>query len=458
MRALQEIHFLTPDKIKTDLETLKLYGKDWTNYFDIKASAVLFPSTTEDVAQIVLWARKNKISLVPSGGRTGLSGAACALHGEVIVSMDHMNQIKNFNAIEQTVVCEAGVITESLQKWATNHQLFYPVDFAARGSSQIGGNVATNAGGIKVVRYGLTRNWVLGLKVVTGTGAILELNNSLIKNATGYDLRHLMIGSEGTLGFITEVTIQLLPLPASSQVLFLGIPDLESVMKTFAAFKTKTKLIAFELLSQIALDFVTKNKQLSSPLQKNSPYYLVIEVESQNTDSENEILSVFEKCLESAWVSDGAVAQSETQSKAFWRLREDISESLSSHTPYKNDVSVSISHVPAFMKDLESLLKIAYPDWTVVWFGHVGDGNLHINILKPEKLAKDVFVSECRKVDVLVFETVSKYKGSISAEHGVGLTKKSFLSYSRSQSEIEIMRGIKSIFDPDGILNPGKIF
>lgn len=458
MRALQEIHFLGEGQIKTDPETLKVYGKDWTNYFDIKASAVLFPSTTEQVAQIVLWARKNKISLVPSGGRTGLSGAACALHGEVIVSLDHMNQIKNFNSIEQTVVCEAGVITEALQKWALDHQLFYPVDFAARGSSQIGGNVATNAGGIKVVRYGLTRDWVLGLKVVTGTGAILELNNSLIKNATGYDLRHLMIGSEGTLGFITEVTIKLLPPPPASQVLFLAIPDLASVMKTFAAFKTKTSLVAFELLSQVALDFVTKNKQLSSPLQKSSPYYLVVEVEKRNDSDENETLEVFEKCLEAAWVTDGAIAQSEAQSKTFWRLREDISESLSSHTPYKNDVSVSISHVPEFMKDLESLLKMAYPDWTVVWFGHVGDGNLHINILKPEKLTKEIFVNECRKVDALVFETVSKYKGSISAEHGVGLTKKSFLSYTRSQNEIDIMKGIKSIFDPDGILNPGKIF
>lgn len=458
MKELQELQSFKPDQIKTDSESLKTYGKDWTTYFDIKAQAVLFPKTTEQVSQIVLWARKNKISLVPSGGRTGLSGAACALNGEVIVSFERMNQIKNFNSVEQTVVCEAGVITEALQKWALDHQLFYPVDFAARGSSQIGGNIATNAGGIKVVKYGLTRDWVLGLKVVTGAGDILELNNSLIKNATGYDLRHLMIGSEGTLAFITEATIRLLPSPPPVQVLFLAVPELTSVMKVFSEFKTKSSLIAFEMLSQVALDFVLHSTGLSSPLSGKSPYYLVIEVEKKNDDDENRILEIFESCLQSQWISDGALAQSEAQAKTFWRLREDISESLSKHSPYKNDISVSISHVPAFMKDLETVLTGAYPKWTVVWFGHIGDGNLHINILRPSDMNKEDFVRECRSVDTLVFETVKKYKGSISAEHGVGLTKKPFLSYTRSQNEIEIMKGIKSLFDPDGILNPGKIF
>ncbi len=458
MKALQELNFLTQEQIKTEPEFLNQYGKDWTTYFDIKASAVLFPKTTEQVSQIVLWARKNKISLVPSGGRTGLSGAACALNGEVIVSFDQMNQIKDFNCVEQTVTCEAGVITEALQKWAAEHQLFYPVDFAARGSSQIGGNIATNAGGIKVVKYGLTRDYVVGLKVVTGAGEILELNNSLIKNATGYDLRHLMIGSEGTLGFITEATIRLLPPPPPVQVLFLAVPNLDSVMKIFSEFKMKSSLVAFEMLSDIALDYVLKSTQLQSPLSAPSPYYLVIEAEKRNETDENAILEIFEKCMEAQWITDGALAQSETQAKAFWRLREDISESLSKYSPYKNDISVSISKVPPFMNDLETILTKAYPEWTVVWFGHIGDGNLHINILRPADMTKEKFVEECRQVDTLVFQTVKKYQGSISAEHGVGLTKKPFLSYTRSHSEIEIMKGIKSLFDPDNILNPGKIF
>ncbi len=455
---INELHFLDSKQIITDADSLKKYGKDWTNYFDIKASAVLLPKTTDEVVKIVEWARKNKIALVPSGGRTGLSGAACALNNEVVISFEIMNQIKDFNSIEQTVVCEAGVITEALQNWSKDRQLFYPVDFAARGSSQIGGNVATNAGGIKVVRYGLTRDWIVGLKVVTGKGDVLELNNSLIKNATGYDLRHLMIGSEGTLGFITEVTVRLLPQPANSQVLFLSVPNLESVMHIFSEFKRNTTLVAFEMLSQIALDYVLKSTQLTSPLHQQSPYYLVVEVENKSEDEEKKILEVFEKCSEKSWITDGALAQSESQAKTFWKFREDISESLSKFSPYKNDISVAIAKVPDFMVDLEKILKSAYPNWTVIWFGHIGDGNLHINILRPDNMTKETFVSECRKVDVLVFDCIKKYRGSISAEHGVGLTKKSFLNYTRSNAEIEIMKGIKSVFDPDGILNPGKVF
>ena len=229
-------------------------------------------------------------------------------------------------------------------------------------------------------------------------------------------------------------------------------------MKIFAEFKNKTSVIAFEMLSQLALNFVMKSTQLASPLQNASPYYLVIEVENRNEDDEKNIFEVFESCLENAWTTDGVISQSQAQAKSFWRLREDISESLSPYSPYKNDISVSVSKVPDFMNDLEQVLKKAYPAWDVVWFGHIGDGNLHISILRPEKMTKEVFVGECRKVDLLVFEAVKKYQGSISAEHGVGLTKKAFLNFTRSQNEIDLMKGIKSIFDPDGILNPGKIF
>ncbi len=458
MTSLNELSFLSADQIKTDSDSLKTYGKDWTSYFDIKASAILFPKKTEEVALIVQWARKNKISLIPSGGRTGLSGAACALNGEVVVSFEKMNQIKNFNSIEQTVVCEAGVITEALQNWAVEQQLYYPVDFAARGSSQIGGNVATNAGGIKVIRYGMTRNWIAGLKVVTGAGEILDLNNALIKNATGYDLRHLMIGSEGTLGFVTEVTIQLTNPPPPLQVLFLAVPDLDSIMNIFAEFKKHTRILAFEMLSELAMKYVAQNGGLNRPLENAGQYYLVIETEKVFPEDEENILKVFETGLEKGWIIDGTMAQSEQQAKTFWRIREDITECLSRYTPYKNDISVTTSQVPAFMNDLDQVLKTAYPKWEVVWFGHVGDGNLHISILRPEGMTKEEFVKECRKVDELLFTVVRKYKGSISAEHGVGLTKKPFLSFTRSASEIEIMKGIKKVFDPDNIMNPGKVF
>lgn len=448
---------LQKDQIKTDEESLKYWGRDWTTYFDIKASAIVFPRKTEEVAALVQWARKNKVALIPSGGRTGLSGAAVATNGEVVVSFDQMNKIKEFNPIDQTVVIEPGVVTEALQQFAVTKNLFYPVDFAARGSAQMGGTIATNAGGIKVVRYGLTRDWIVGLKVVTGTGEILDLNRSLVKNATGYDLRHLFIGSEGTLGFITEATVRLAAAPPAMKVLVMGVSGLDSVMKIFAEFKTKTSLVAFEMFSDKALKHVLHHTNLSAPLETTCPFYVLAEVEARNDQEEEQALGVFEKCLEESWVLDGVISQSDVQQKTFWRYREDISESLAPFSPYKNDIAVAISKVPPFMDDLEKILSQAYPTWEVVWFGHIGDGNLHINILRPQGMSKEEFVQECRKVDVLVFETVKKYQGSISAEHGVGLTKKSFLHYTRSPAEIELMKGIKKVFDPDNIMNPGKV-
>ena len=450
--------FLPTQNILTDSESLKIYGKDWTSYYDIKASAVLFPRHTDDVSKIVKWARTHKISLVPSGGRTGLSGAACALHGEVVVSFEKMNQIKDFSPVDQTVVVEAGVITETLQKFAVEKGLYYPVDFAARGSSQMGGNIATNAGGIKVVRYGMTRQWVSGLTVVTGTGEILKLDKGLIKNATGYDLKQLFIGSEGTLGFITEALIQLAPAPETAKVLLLACTDLSQIMRVFQAFKEKTTLVAFEFFSAQALHYVRKSTHLPDPLPSQSDYYIVLEVECTHEAIEEKILSVFESLLESGAITDGAMAQSAQQSTDFWRYREDISESLSPYSPYKNDISVKISKVPEFMQSMEVVFKKNYPTWEVIWFGHIGDGNLHINILRPANMTKEEFVKECQKVDEEVFKTIQLHNGSISAEHGVGLSKKPFLHYSRSKEEIEILKAIKKVFDPDGIINPGKIF
>lgn len=448
---------LKPTQIKTDSESLKYYGKDWTTYFDINASAILFPESTADVVQIVQWARKNKISLVPSGGRTGLSGAACALNGEVIVSFEKMNRILNFNEVESSVEIEPGVVTESLQQFAVTKNLYYPVDFAARGSSQMGGNIATNAGGIKVVRYGLTRDWVISLEVVTGAGEVLSLNNGLVKNATGLDLRHLFIGSEGILGFITKATIKLAPTPAPLKVFVFALDHLSSVMKVFSEFKNNCKLQAYEMFSEKALKHVLKSTGLGRPFETVTDFYVVCEVECENAAAEEKVMATFEVCLEKGWITDGVVSQSDVQAKNFWRYREDISESLSIHSPYKNDISVSISKVPAFMEDLDQVLSTAYPTWEVVWFGHIGDGNLHINILRPAGMSKEDFVKECRGVDALVFKSVQKQTGSISAEHGVGLTKKSFLTFSRSQQEIDLMIGIKKVFDPDLIMNPGKV-
>lgn len=452
---------LNDNQIISETDSLKYYGKDWTTYYDIAPLFIFFPETNEQVSGLIQWARNHKpekINLVPSGGRTGLSGAACALNDEVVVSLERMNKILDFNEADMCVRVQAGVITESLQKFANDKGYYYPVDFAARGSSMIGGNIATNAGGIKVVRYGLTRDWVMSLKVATGTGEIVEFNKALVKNATGFDFRHLMIGSEGTLGIILEAEIKLCPRPPELQVMVLAIPSLENIMRVFSEFKKQTTVVAFEFFSELALNKVMQNTGLNRPFETVSEYYVVCEVEKRSEDDLEKIMSVFEKGMEQGFILDGALAQSESQAKTFWRLREDISESLAKYSPYKNDIAVRISRVPDLVHELDVVLKKSYPHWEVVWFGHIGDGNLHINILRPEGMSKEDFVKSCRSVDEIVFSSVKKQEGSISAEHGVGLSKKTFLNYTRTDSEIEWMRQIKKIFDPDGILNPGKVF
>ena len=456
--ALDKINFLSKEQIKTDKDSLETYGKDWTKHIEAKPLAIVFPKSTEETQKLVMWARENKIALVPSGGRTGLSGAAIATNGEVVVSFEKMNKINSYNSIDETVHCEAGVITEQLQEYAQEQGKFYPVDFAARGSSQIGGNVATNAGGIKVVRYGLTRDWVAGMTVVTGSGEILKLNNALVKNASGYDLRHLFIGSEGTLGFITELEMKVPRPPIELSVFVFGVPTLDAVMNIFEAYKSKVSLTAFEMFTDIALKYVTDSTGLSRPFETESPYYVLVEVENDSEQSLEESMNIFEHCMEQGWVEDGTVSQNAQQAKDLWRLREDISEATSAFQPYKNDVSVRISKVPEFLTEMDEILKKQYPDIEVVWFGHIGDGNLHINMLKPKDMDKDEFLSKCQKANDILFQTIQKHEGSVSAEHGVGLTKKPYLQFTRSEQEILIMKSIKQVFDPDGILNPGKVF
>lgn len=450
---------LDPTQIVTNPKELAVYGKDWTTYFDIHCQAVVFPKSHDDVVEIVRWANETKTALVPSGGRTGLSGGACAIKNEVVVSFEKFNKIKTFDPIENTLVCEPGVITEEIQQWAEKHDLFYPVDFAARGSSHIGGNIATNAGGIKVLRYGLTRDWVTSLKVVTGAGQTLELNKSLVKNAAGYDLRHLFIGSEGTLGFITESTIQLTRKPKKLQVLLLACESLDKVMGVFAHFNTKLVLTAFEMFSDVALKKVLEQKHLPTPFENEYPFYITCEIELNGSEADETLLNeALEGAFANDYVVDGVIAQSDIQAKTFWRYREDISEALSVYSPYKNDISVRVSKVSPFIKELDQIILYAYPNWKVVWFGHIGDGNLHLNILRPDGMSKEAFVADCQKVDKKIFECIQKFEGSISAEHGVGLTKKPFLNYSRSAEEIQIFKSIKKIFDPNNIVNPGKVF
>jgi FAD/FMN-containing dehydrogenase len=445
-------------KVLTDADSLDAYGKDWTKHFAPAPSAIVFPKTIEQVQAIVRWANQHKVALVPSGGRTGLSAAAVAANGEVVVAFDYMNQILEFNEFDRTVVCQPGVVTKQLQMYAEDKGLYYPVDFASAGSSQLGGNISTNAGGIKVIRYGMTRNWVAGLKVVTGTGELLELNRDLIKNATGYDMRQLFIGAEGTLGFVVEATMRLERAPKNLTAMVLGTPDFDSIMPVLHAFQNKLDLTAFEFFSDKALAKIMARGDVPPAFDTDCPFYALLEFEATTEEVAEQALATFEHCVEQGWVVDGVMSQSEQQLQNLWKLREYISETISHWTPYKNDISVTVGQVPAFLHDIDRIVAQNYPDFEVVWFGHIGDGNLHLNILKPENLSKDEFFAKCAVVNKWVFETVQKYNGSISAEHGVGMTKRDYLHYSRSKAEIGYMKAIKAVFDPNGIMNPGKIF
>lgn len=453
--ALAEI--VGNDWVLTGADDLEKYGKDWTRQYKPAPGVIVLPKTIEEVQAIVRLANERGFSIVPSGGRTGLSGGAVAQNGEAVVALDRMNAILDFNAADRQVTCEAGVITEQLQQFAEERGLFYPVDFASSGSSQLGGNVATNAGGIKVIRYGMTRRWIEGMKVVTGKGDLLDLNRGLTKNATGYDLRHLFIGSEGTLGIVVELTIALEKPPKDPTVLVLGVEDMTSTMPVLEAFHSKLNLTAFEFFSDKALAHVMKEKNLQKPFESDCSYYTLIEFEQLGEQDLETAMELFEHCLEEGWIVDGTISQNLTQAQNLWRLREDISETIAQFTPYKNDISVKVSSVPGFLDDVDKLVSQAYPDFEIIWFGHIGDGNVHLNILKPDALQPAEFFEKCGRVSDFVFEIVKKYGGSISAEHGVGLLKKPFLHYSRSAEEIAYMHAIKQAFDPNNVMNPGKL-
>ncbi len=446
------------DKVRCDEDTLFSHGRDWTKAWEPAPLAVVFPRSAEEVQAIVKLAKRESLAIVPSGGRTGLSGGAVAAQGELVVSFDYMNKISDFDPIDRTVQCQAGVITEQLQHYAEEQGLYYPVDFASAGSSQIGGNISTNAGGIKVLRWGMTRDWVAGLKVVTGNGDLLELNRGLLKNNAGYDLRQLFIGAEGTLGLIVEATMQLTRPPKNLTAFVLGVENFDGIMNLFNRFQAEMDLTAFEFFSEQALQKVVAHSGLPRPFESACPYYALLEFEKLNDEVEEQAMALFESCVEEGWVLDGVMSQSLEQLNNLWRLREDISETISQWTPYKNDISTVISKVPGFLRDVEELVTAEYPSFEIIWFGHIGDGNLHLNILKPDDLDKAEFFAQCSKVSVAVFDIVKRYGGSVSAEHGVGLLKKDYLTYSRSAEEVALMRQVKQVFDPAGIMNPGKIF
>jgi FAD/FMN-containing dehydrogenase len=443
--------------VSTQAKDLQIYGVDWTGGYQAAPLAVVFPRSTEQVQQLVHFARDAKQALVPSGGRTGLSAGAVASQGEIVVSFDKMNKIGEFNSSDRLLQVQAGVITQQVQDHVRAQGYYFPVDFASRGSSQIGGNIATNAGGIKVLRYGLLREWVAGLTVVTGSGEILQLNQGLYKNATGYDLRHLFIGSEGTLGFITEAQLRVTNLPGEQQVLLLAVPNTQHLTQLLVLFRQQLNLSAFEFFSELALQYVLTGKGVAHPFTQSAPYYVLIEYDASTQAAQAAALQVFEQGLEAGWIVDGIISQSQTQAAQLWSFRENISEIIAAYKPYKNDIAVKPSLVAPFLAELDTIMLNQYPNFNVVWFGHIGDGNLHLNVLKPTTQTQDEFIHHCQQVNQAVFSTVKRFGGTISAEHGVGLLKQPYLSYTRSAEEIAYLKQLKQVFDPDQIMNPGKL-
>jgi len=377
-----------------------------------------------------------------------------ATQGELVLSLERMRKLHEVDTLGMTVRVEAGAVTEQVHRHVADAGLFWPVDFASKGSSQVGGNIATNAGGVRVIRYGLTRQWVLGLTVVLADGTVLNLNGALEKNNTGIDLRQLFIGSEGILGVITEATLKLTRLPGKTEVMLLSVASLDAVLELFErARRGPFTVMAYEFFTAQCLKRLTRHRKISGPFDAESSHYVLLEVEQAS--GLDEWLTAQ---LEAGLVQDGTLAQNAEQARNLWAYREGISESLSATgMPHKNDIALPIAQLRGFCAALEALLAKRYPDFELCLFGHIGDGNLHVNIMKPDALEKAAFLARTHEVDREMFELVKAHQGSISAEHGIGLLKREWLPYSRAPEEIALMRTLKTAFDPLGILNPGKV-
>ena len=442
-------------RLLLEQDDLQRFGIDRTTIWKANPCAVVLPGSVEEVQQLVLLANEFNLAIVPSGGRTGLSGGAVAKDGEIVVAMDRMNQVLDFNPMDRCVTLGAGMITAQLQDFAEEHGLFYPVDFASTGSSQIGGNIATNAGGINVIRYGMTREWVMGLKVVNGAGDILELNRGLVKNNTGYDFRHLFIGSEGTLGIVTKVVVQLQPKLLASHTALCALEDYDSVIKLLAELKRSlgSGLTGFELMWDNYFNKVLAvESDLQDPFTESHPFYLLVEYKDNETalGAERFESELFGH-LESGLLTDAVVAQSHQDAAEFWRIRDGIGELFKVLGPVSNqDVSLPIRDIGIFATHLETRLKAKYSDIAVLLFGHIGDNNLHVCAYTGREEDK-ITINE----DIMLM--IGEYSGAITAEHGVGVLKRDFLDQSRTAEEIALMKTIKLAMDPKGILNPGRV-
>lgn len=427
-----------------------------------KALLVVAPASTEEVARIVRLCAREKIAITPQGGNTGLVGGQMPQNGEVLISTRRMRKVRDASADGMTLTVDAGVTLAEAQEAAAKIDRLFPLSIGSEGSCQIGGVISTNAGGVNVLRYGNMRDLVLGLEVVLPSGEIWNGLKSLRKDNTGYDLKHLFIGGEGTLGIVTGAALKLFPRPRERVTVFaaLASPDDALSMLTRAQIASGGNVTSFELMSRFSIGLVYKHiPGVRDPLDKIYPWYALIEFSSGREGAlRGEVEAILAEAFDASVILDAAIAENEAQAGAFWHLRHAISVAMRPEgAQAKFDVSVPVASVPAFLKDAGDAVERIYPGARVIAFGHLGDGNIHYDLLQPEGGDRALFERADDAIEQAVYDAIDRHRGSISAEHGVGLARRDDIARRKQPAEIAMMRTIKGALDPQGIMNPGKM-
>jgi FAD/FMN-containing dehydrogenase len=445
----------------TDAADIAPYVTEERDLFHGRSPLVLRPGSTAEVSAICKLASEHRIALVPQGGNTGLVGGQTPHHGEVVISMRRMDRIRDIDAASNTMTCEAGVVLQIAQQKAAGIDRLFPLSLGAEGSCTIGGNLSTNAGGTAALAYGVAREMALGLEVVLADGRILNGLSKLKKDNTGYDLRNLFIGAEGTLGIITAATLKLFPKPHAIETAFVGLNSPDQALKLLAISQNEAagSLTSFELLSDISVDFSVRHGiDIRNPLANQHPWYVLMELSSSRDDARDALESILSQGLDNGIVDDAAIASSLSQRQAFWKLRDEMSAAQKPEGgSIKHDISVPVAAVPAFIAEANAAVVKLIPGARPVPFGHLGDGNIHYNVSQPIGADAADFLGRWHEVNAVVFAIVLRMGGSISAEHGIGVLKRDELPEVKDKVAIELMRSIKAMLDPLGIMNPGKV-